>query len=307
MKKLLITLFIFFISTWITFWYTPSTDDTNLLSSMYKKLDIIILKSPKSVESLSTQIWKIKEKYKSNDRVYYLLTELENYSSKILEDNKTYLVKKVIDWDTIDLDYNWKTISVRFIWIDSPESYITRFWYVECYWNEAKTYLKSLIEWKYINIEFDSTQWQTDKYWRYLAYIFLDWVNINNEMIKNWYAWEYTYNKPYKYIDTFKMSGNVASENKVWLWSPSTCNGERTEAVKITTNSWSIKSDTSVNVETIQNQIQTSNTSNFSCLNKKNYCTEMKTCEEAKFYLNNCWLERLDADKDWVPCESLCK
>lgn len=307
MKKILSVLIVFFISTCIVFWYNTTTKDETLLNNIYKKLDIIILKSPETIESLNSKISKVKEKYKKNDRVYYLLTELEEYSNEILENNKTYFVSKVIDWDNIDLDYSWKTISVRLIWIDSPESYLTRFWYKECYWDEAKNYLNNLIEWKYIKIEFDKTQWKTDKYWRYLWYIFLKWDNINNEMINNWYAWEYTYSKVYKYQNIFKSSQKLASENKSWLWTTSTCNWERKKINEISTNSWSIKSDTSVNVESIQNQIPSSITSNFSCLNNKNYCTEMKSCEESMFYLNNCWLERLDADKDWIPCESLCQ
>lgn len=39
----------------------------------------------------------------------------------------------------------------------------------------------------------------------------------------------------------------------------------------------------------------------------KTKCGEMTSCEEAKFYLNNCGLTRLDGDKDGIPCESLCK
>lgn len=46
--------------------------------------------------------------------------------------------------------------------------------------------------------------------------------------------------------------------------------------------------------------------SGFTC-GSKTKCGEMTSCEEAKFYLNNCGLSRLDGDKDGIPCESLCK
>jgi hypothetical protein len=39
----------------------------------------------------------------------------------------------------------------------------------------------------------------------------------------------------------------------------------------------------------------------------KRYCNEMISCEEAKFYLIQCGLTRLDRDGDGVPCESLCR
>ncbi|HZA28403.1 MAG TPA: excalibur calcium-binding domain-containing protein [Gammaproteobacteria bacterium] len=39
----------------------------------------------------------------------------------------------------------------------------------------------------------------------------------------------------------------------------------------------------------------------------KRYCNEMASCEEARFYLTQCGLTRLDSDGDGVPCESLCR
>lgn len=39
----------------------------------------------------------------------------------------------------------------------------------------------------------------------------------------------------------------------------------------------------------------------------KRYCYEMNSCEEVKYYFYNCWLNRLDGDWDWIPCEELCE
>ena len=33
----------------------------------------------------------------------------------------------------------------------------------------------------------------------------------------------------------------------------------------------------------------------------------MKSCAEAKFYLNQCGVTRLDRDKDGIPCETICR
>lgn len=38
----------------------------------------------------------------------------------------------------------------------------------------------------------------------------------------------------------------------------------------------------------------------------KRRCTEMQSCEEARFYLTKCGVRSLDRDRDGVPCESLC-
>jgi len=39
----------------------------------------------------------------------------------------------------------------------------------------------------------------------------------------------------------------------------------------------------------------------------KSKCGEMSSCAEAKFYLNECGVGRLDRDHDGVPCESICR
>jgi len=36
----------------------------------------------------------------------------------------------------------------------------------------------------------------------------------------------------------------------------------------------------------------------------KTRCSEMRSCEEAKFYLQNCPDTKMDGDGDGVPCES---
>jgi hypothetical protein len=39
---------------------------------------------------------------------------------------------------------------------------------------------------------------------------------------------------------------------------------------------------------------------------KKLHCSEMSSCEEAKYYLTQCGIKSLDSDGDGTPCESLC-
>lgn len=38
----------------------------------------------------------------------------------------------------------------------------------------------------------------------------------------------------------------------------------------------------------------------------KRYCGQMNSCAEARFYLNECGVGRLDRDDDGIPCESIC-
>jgi deoxyribonuclease-1 len=39
----------------------------------------------------------------------------------------------------------------------------------------------------------------------------------------------------------------------------------------------------------------------------KTRCSEMGSCEEAKFYLDQCGVRSLDRDGDGIPCASLCR
>ena len=43
--------------------------------------------------------------------------------------------------------------------------------------------------------------------------------------------------------------------------------------------------------------------SDFECRGKVN-CSEMASCEEAKYYLHNCPDSQLDPDGDGIPCET---
>lgn len=43
-----------------------------------------------------------------------------------------------------------------------------------------------------------------------------------------------------------------------------------------------------------------------SCGSKRT-CGEMSSCAEARHYLNDCGVSKLDRDHDGIPCESLCK
>ena len=142
----------------------------------------------------------------------------------------TYKLLKVIDWDTIKVENSNEEINIRMIGLDAPEKSTTRYWYTECFWNEATNHLTEILSWiTTIQVEQDPTQWETDKYWRLLWYIFFSWNNINQKMIEDGYWFEYTYNLPYKYQKEFKKAEKNARVKKLWLWDKNTCNWERRE------------------------------------------------------------------------------
>ena len=44
----------------------------------------------------------------------------------------------------------------------------------------------------------------------------------------------------------------------------------------------------------------------FSCDDGKRTCKDMDSCDDAKFHLHQCGMQKLDRDRDGVPCESIC-
>ncbi len=47
---------------------------------------------------------------------------------------------------------------------------------------------------------------------------------------------------------------------------------------------------------------ETSNTGNYEC-DGRTYCSQMRSCEEATFFLENCPGVKMDGNHDGVPCE----
>ena len=154
---------------------------------------------------------------KQCEEVLQRFWETEKKSEFVVEE-KWWILKEVIDWDTIKVEENGSIYNVRMIWLDAPESSTTRYWYIEEYGAEAKDHLKQLLNWKNISLEFDETQGEEDKYWRKLAYVFVNGNNINKQMIEDGYAWEYTYNLPYKYQSEFKEAQKTAELKNNGLW-----------------------------------------------------------------------------------------
>lgn len=151
-----------------------------------------------------------------------------------------YKVTRVVDGDTIEIAYNnnIKNIDgeiqsdienkkVRLIGINTPETVDPRR-PVQCFGKEASAYMKSLVEGEIIQLEYDNTQGKTDKYGRILAYIYMeDGQMVNKKMIADGYAYEYTYNTPYKYRDSFKAAQTLAEKGGRGLWSADTCGGQK--------------------------------------------------------------------------------
>ncbi|HWQ11592.1 MAG TPA: thermonuclease family protein [Roseiflexaceae bacterium] len=141
-------------------------------------------------------------------------------------------VLKVIDGDTLDVQLGGQEVRLRLIGLDTPESVDPR-QPVECFGVEASNRAKELLGSQVVLLEADPGQDERDRFGRLLRFVWLeDGRLFNLEMIAQGYAFEYTYANPYKYQAAFRLAEQRARENRLGLWAPTTCNGERRPAEK---------------------------------------------------------------------------
>ncbi len=211
----------------------------------------------------------------------------------ILSDKQPAEVLKVIDGDTIAVSINGQKQTIRIIGINTPETVDPRKT-VECFGaeasNKAKEYFKDM-EYK-VWLKEDSTQGDKDKYQRLLRYVFTDdgSQDYGLQMIKDGYAYEYTYNTPYKYQDEYKKAQADAQIKKLGLWADDACSQ---------INQLQISNDKSTNIKQGSRIIE-----------EDRDCLDFKTQKEAQdFFISQGGPasdpHKLDQDKDGVACESL--
>ncbi|MFA5318497.1 MAG: thermonuclease family protein [Patescibacteria group bacterium] len=167
----------------------------------------------------------------SEDNVEEMNRKLDSSSLPLVapqnDKRQYYLVVKVVDGDTIDVNINNEIERLRLIGINTPETVDPRK-PVECFGKEASAKAKELLSGQKVYLEKDETQDERDKYGRLLRYVFReDGLFYNLEIIKQGYAYEYTYQVPYIYQQEFKEAQNYARENKLGLWADGVCEKEQ--------------------------------------------------------------------------------
>ena len=247
----------------------------------------------------------------------------------------TYKVVSITDGDTIKIMYHGKKEPVRLVGIDTPETN-------ECFNKEATEKLRSLVLDKEIRVEFDTKQDERDRYDRLLFFIWVDDVFINEVMIEEGYAEAYR-DLPYDNKDQFIELEKEAKDNGLGVWGqPCDClEGEEVSRkcfacnkAMVMRNHW----DCSLyEVEIDDNActdgcyvapeepaapppvvsppqglttpvilpLEDPTTPTYTCdCNKA--CSQMSSCDEAKYQLITCSCSKRDGDNDGVPCEDIC-
>ena len=129
---------------------------------------------------------------------------------------KTYKVVRVVDGDTIKVNFKGKEESLRLIGIDTPESV-----HPDANKNGeegkiASNYTKSMLEGKDVVLEFDVQE--RDMYGRLLAYVWLGNTMFNKTLLQEGYAQISTYPPNVKYVSDFVALERIARKSNKGLW-----------------------------------------------------------------------------------------
>ncbi len=124
---------------------------------------------------------------------------------------ETGIVTRVIDGDTIDVRIGNQTFRVRYIGIDTPER-------GDLYFYQSTEANRRLVEGKIVILVKDVSE--VDRYDRLLRYIFVGDVFVNHELIRQGYAYAYTYPPDVACADIFVAAQQAARELEHGFWKP---------------------------------------------------------------------------------------
>ena len=131
---------------------------------------------------------------------------------------------QTVDGDTAKFKMDGEQITVRFLGINTKETVDPEIG-EEAWGKEASDFTKEKLEnATKIELEFDSIAEEKDNYDRYLAWIWVDDVLLQNLLVEKGLAENYMLQNNYKYAGMLQESEEVAKNNKLGIWSDETSN-----------------------------------------------------------------------------------
>lgn len=218
-----------------------------------------------------------------------------------LADQVPCRVVGVSDGDTLTcLTSASRQVKVRLAEIDAPESR-------QPYGSRAKQALSELAFGKQVVLQVQDT----DRYGRSVARVLVGGADVNAELVRQGAAWVYRqYNRDRSLIALEKQAR--AAKRGLWAlpesermapWEWRKAGSEQRQARP--GSSSSLSAARSGFVEGSAGGGSAGGTG-YSCSARK-ACSQMASCAEARFQLEQCGNTRLDGNGDGVPCESLCR
>ncbi|MFA5291793.1 MAG: thermonuclease family protein [Phycisphaerae bacterium] len=135
-------------------------------------------------------------------------------------DGKSFIVVKVVDGDTIDInipDANFPHTRIRLLGVDTPETK-SPYTPVMYFGPEASQFTKDMVLGKNVTVIMDKLSKPRDKYHRLLGHIRLpDGRILNEELVLNGFAYADT-RFPHSYYKKYIELEKQAKETKAGLW-----------------------------------------------------------------------------------------
>ena len=127
------------------------------------------------------------------------------------------VVSNVVDGDTIDVTGCSDEGRIRFILVDTPEV----FGGVQCYGREASDYTRSRLLGQTIQLEKDVSN--TDRYGRYLRYVWIGGQLFNEQLVRDGFATLATFPPDVKYVERIRAAQQEAYYAGRGLWGADAC------------------------------------------------------------------------------------
>jgi hypothetical protein len=192
-----------------------------------------------------------------------------------------------MDGDTVMVLRDGHKTKIRLANIDAPEK-------DQPFGKQSRDSLVELVSKKQVQIESKAV----DQYGRIVGLISVDGRNANQEQIQRGLAWEYSHFHSDK---TYIRLQNEARQARRGLWSQAGSQApwewrrlHSPAKPASTAHQSAIRNSTPVMLYDMQ-------------CGKKHLCSQMTSCDEARFYFTRCGVKTLDGNHDGEPCASLCK
>jgi len=197
---------------------------------------------------------------------------LSGLSTAVNAETFSAQVIAVIDGDTVMVVHADKKATIRLAGIDAPEK-------LQDFGPASRDSLSAMVMRKEVRV----TTKTVDDYGRVVAILEVGRVNVNEEQLRRGMAWEYSNYHSDKALIALQAEAQRARRG---LWAGASAMPP-----------WEFRKTHAPTREAL---------AQITGCGSKHYCSQMVSCEEAKYYLTQCKVKTLDKDGDGVPCESLC-
>lgn len=181
----------------------------------------------------------------------------------------------VMDGDTVLALKGADKIKIRLADIDAPEK-------AQEFGMESRQALIKMVLRKQVRVNSRAI----DSYGRTVAELSVDGRSVNEEQVRSGMAWEYSHFHSDKHFIALQ---NEAQHARRGLWA---------QADPVPPWEWR-------KTHAASNPVRPVAMRDYMC-GSKHRCAQMRSCDEAYFFLTRCGVKSLDRNGDGVPCESLC-